>query len=161
MRKLASYLMTSDLPTEDSPEAFLSRLNELFESWINSKGKRFNSGSSTVTEIDIGHDQRARLEKKTYKIDRRQVDEFSLVQDSTSGKFETRVSFAAIERKIHVYCELRASGEAYHVAPMQLDVRCPRIIRDVLNNGNDWYVGDTLLPGRPVQFTGGRGGTKR
>jgi hypothetical protein len=41
---------------------------------------------------------------------------------------------------------------------MRVDVRCPNLIQKIVESGDDWYVGESLLSARPFEFSGSEGG---
>ena len=158
MRKVASYLLRCDISDDQANDQILRKLDELVGAWVESKANMPLGDAAARESLTLSDGASAEVTSRKFEAGGRSLREVSLTQDVGGGHFETRMAYAPVGRRFLVYCELRASGEAYQVAPMRLDVRCPRIVRDILCDGHDWYVGDTLLVSSPVSFAGSSGG---
>jgi hypothetical protein len=58
------------------------------------------------------------------------------------------------EKSVGVHIELRAGSNTYHVHPVRVDVRCPRVVRSILEESGEWYVGEVPVTTKPIQLDG-------
>jgi hypothetical protein len=136
-------------------ERDFSCLRSLIDSWLASKGELRASGDELRLYLKDGRVAEILREGATAGV--RETIRTRLTESTESGLFQTSVEIARTNRLL-VYAELRAAGGPYQVGPLRVDVRCPAVIRNIIDYPIDWYVGQTLVASKPFDFSGPHGG---
>ena len=69
-----------------------------------------------------------------------------LDEDSkTSRRFSVAVSITRTLDRVRVYVTLETGWTTAQIMPVDVDPRCPRIVRDLLASSGPWYHGSSLL----------------
>ncbi len=149
MRRVACYSASSFLREAESPEDAGEQLVTLIGSWLKSKGlERLDLGQSALTGNTASTVHFHKL-----SFNERYIWEVSLDEPSDSGRFFTRICVGIGAKRVFVFLELRAGGDGLLVAPMDVDVRCPRILREVLES-RIWSIGNTPARTMPLRWYG-------
>ncbi|HZQ74261.1 MAG TPA: hypothetical protein VFB08_15190 [Burkholderiales bacterium] len=148
MRKVAGYSFSAKASTDG--HARIENLNRIVEAWIQSKGTI--SGSSQIRYND---GRIAEYSSSATSSPSGSLREHGLLEPTESGLFQTQISLGLSNDQLAVYAELRAAGDTQHLGPMELDVRCPQVVRQLLDCREDWYVGDTPVRAQAIPFSGG------
>lgn len=155
MRKVAGYLISAKAtPGDSSPR--LDAINLIAENWVGSKGTRTTEGA--ITYIAYRDGRRAEYLKSEIASTHGRVIEHDLVEPTDTGLFHTHIALGVDGNELAAYIELRAAGDAYQVGPMQLDVRCPQVVRDLVQCGEQWSIGATPVTSKPMSFSGEKDG---
>ena len=71
---------------------------------------------------------------------------FELTEVTPDGrKFITTISVVVGYRKVSVFVAMEIGSVTTSVTHIKADVKCPRLVRDLLNQTGDWYHGQSLL----------------
>jgi len=155
MRKVAGYALISTKLTLDGASERYAKLCDSVQTWQRSKGEVQTVDETSRLALRDG--RIAELETLKATTQRGEMIELGLTEPTEVGLFQTQVIVSRFEERVALYVELRASGGPYQVGPMRVDVRCPNLIHQVIDAGDDWYVGESLLMTRPMDFVGSRG----
>ncbi|MEJ0086415.1 MAG: hypothetical protein WDO72_12065 [Pseudomonadota bacterium] len=74
-------------------------------------------------------------------------------------RFLTRVLLGVRGSTVHLFLEMRAGAEGYHMAPVHFEVRTPKILAHLLGS-RSWLVGETLISAKPIPWHGSAAGHK-
>jgi hypothetical protein len=151
MRKVAGYLLSTNVHP-DNRRARLELVDALVEKWLASKGERTDEGSKATIRYQDG--RRAEYRKAVTPSEHGTLIEHFLVEPTDVGMFETFIALGEDGAELAAYIELRAAGDAYHIEPVHFDVRCPQIVRSLIDCGESWAVADTPVTSRPMAFKG-------
>jgi hypothetical protein len=150
MRRVACYSASSFLREAETPEDAGEGLVTLIGAWLKSKGlKRLELGQST---LDGGSGSSVHFDKLSFN--EHHLWEVSLDEPSDNGRFFTRISIGIGAKRVFLFLELRAGGDGLLVAPIDVDVRCPRILRELLES-RIWIIGNTPAMTAPLKWFGG------
>ena len=146
MRRVACYSASSFLRDGESPEQAGDLLIGIVAKWLHSRGlEKLELGESTL-ESDVS--SIVRYEKTEFRD--QHIWEISLDESHENGRFFTRICIGIGAKRVFLFVELRAGGGDMLVAPKRVDVRCPRVVRDLLDV-RVWSVGNT--PARTKALT--------
>jgi|694.fasta_scaffold00416_55 hypothetical protein len=148
MRRVASYSLHT---SQASGEA---RIRALIDSWLQSKGS-FDEDPARLTFKD---GRLGSIKKRTRKCTDGNLYEVMLIEPIESGSFTTNIAVASGDAQLAINITLGAVSEL--LAPSRLDIRCPRIVRDILHTGYTWNYKGTHVPIAPIIFQGLEGGER-
>ena len=157
MRKVAGYSISTNLGAMEDALQTAEKINSIVDKWVGTKGTIQNSNNSGKIQYKDGR-QADYTRSETISTSGRLI-EHDLIEPTETGLFQVHIGIGTQERQLAVYVELKAAGDAYHVQPLQFDVRCPQVIRDILGSGERWVVGDTPARTKPIVFSGSSDGT--
>jgi len=145
VQKVAAYLLErrDDMEWPEARAGEAARLREEVEKWLLAKGAAV-----------VGP-------KGTYKPEDRSAGTFE-IQEAADGdrtwwmvelqedtaerrRFSVAVSITSGKDRVSVYVTLEAGWTTTGVMPVLVDPRCPRIVRDLLQQPGRWFHGESLL----------------
>jgi len=85
------------------------------------------------------------------------LHEYRITEPTDTGLFQTAISFGCDGGVLSVYADLRAGGGLNQLAPVQFDVRCPYVIREIINSSESWSISETPITTSFVPFLGDKG----
>ncbi len=156
MRKVAAYSLTLTSDSVDSGESLVADTRSRIDAWLDAKGKRVDADDRVVIAFSDG--RQGEVQRSELRSENGELSRLCLTESSVAGLFATNVTVGRHLNELGVYIELRAGGESTQVQPLQLDVRCPKIVRDVIDGPGDWQVGEIPVTSRPIPFAGHEGG---
>lgn len=156
MRKVASYSLTSGNLSVNDAQSRVESVQSLVQRWMSDKGRIVESDEGTILEFPDG--RHAELQRRSMECTFGELHHTTLVEPTESGLFSTTIVVGRHEDSVGTHIELRAGSEAYQVAPIRLDVRCPRLVRSILDGGGEWFVGEVPVTTDPIQLSGLDGG---
>lgn len=156
MRTVASYSLSASVPSNSDSAAVLDEIENVVSAWIASKGTVDNSKSSQSIIFTDGREGEYVQSKFESSIGH--IIQHRLLEPTPTGMFQTFVALGRHNEMVAIFIELRAGGPSYQLGPVQLDVRCPNLVRHLLETELDWYVGDTLVTTNALGFKGAEGG---
>ncbi|MEW8288595.1 MAG: hypothetical protein AB2697_21645 [Candidatus Thiodiazotropha endolucinida] len=152
MRKVASY--TFSRPVEkDSLEKELATLDGVVKEWLETKG---HIDSKKYALILNDRREAEFVESMTISANGK-LHEYRLTEPTDTGLFQTAILFGYDGSNLSVYAELRAGGGLNQLAPVQFDIRCPHVIRSIIDSSDSWAISETPLTTSFVPFSGDRG----
>jgi hypothetical protein len=142
MRQLASYAL--EARQSEQPTSFSSKdVHRIIRDWIASKGKLASDGA----QITLKDGEVATIETTNGNSTDAKLTETILTQPKGDGWFKTSISVAESASSVAVSVALSAASST--LAPLILDIRCPRVIHDLLALEAKWRLGESLLQGVP------------
>lgn len=152
MRKVASYSFSRPIE-KDSLEKELVTLDSVMKNWLETKGRVDAKKNALI--LKDGREAEY-VEITTISATGRLL-EYRITEPTDTGLFQTAILFGYDGRDLSVYAELRAGGGLNQLAPIQFDVRCPHVIRAIIDSSDSWIISETPLTTSYVQFSGDRG----
>lgn len=143
MQKLAAYLLERHegmhWPEARATEA--SRLRELIEEWIRRKGASEISSPGSYTAEDGSP---ATLDVQDATDGDRTWWFARLTETTAEGRvFEASISITNASDKVAVYSTLEVGSDSTLVSPVEVEPRCPRVVRTLLELPGQWRHGFT------------------
>jgi hypothetical protein len=80
------------------------------------------------------------------------MEEWVLSEPIPSGEFKTSLGVARSDSELYVSCELSAHNPEHVVAPLTVDPKCPRVLREIVSLPLKWRLGST--PVKPSYLPG-------
>jgi hypothetical protein len=148
MRRVACYSLHTKQAGAKPP------LVELIDSWLQSKGIL----SQDTTSIRLRDGRVGSIEKKASECSKGRLDEMILLEPTENGSFSTNIAVASGDEELAISITLGAASTV--LAPSRLDIRCPRIVRDVLRTRCIWDYRGTQVSLSPLEFQGRDGGER-
>lgn len=145
MQKVAAYLMERRDETESpaSRKSEVDRVRSAITSWLKTKGVAELAASGSYLPLDGS--------AGTYSVEEATNGDQSwwmvkLSEETSEGrKFVTSVSVTSVSGRISVFTTLETGWTGTLVAPVVVDPRCPRVVRDLLGLSGHWYHGPSRL----------------
>ena len=147
MRQLATYSFQA-CSSKVRGDAVLQQVTE----WLGSKGKVSEDGSS----IALRDGRIAEIARSSQSSSVGNIWEILLTEPRPDGWFRTIIRVAEAEDLIAVSVALGAASEV--LAPVYVDVRCPRLVKDLLSPPSPWRYRKTGLSSSPLELAGEAGG---
>ncbi|NKF20873.1 hypothetical protein [Solimonas marina] len=156
MRKVAGYSFEQSFTTPEDGEARVALATTAVEAWLDEKGTVDQStGAFALRDGRKGH-----YRKTEIAIDGAKLTEHSFQEPTDGGPIQTDIKIGVTGGKILTYVELRAGAPLNWVGPINLDIRCPRVVRAILGGSMEWKLGETPLGTKPINFLGTSGASK-
>lgn len=151
MRRLAGYCLEA-LASDDPSGTRADKVLDRIEGWLRSKGKLADDRRSVTLD-----DRRvATIDRISVTSSRGRLAEIVLTEPRPDGWFRTAITVAESEGTVALSVGLSAAASA--LAPVYVDVRCPRLVRDLLSPPSPWRYQRTPLTSLPVDYKGEAGG---
>ncbi len=146
MRTVAQWALSAlQGPTERYLEKY-EAVVAVVDRWIGSKGESRPGG------IVVYHDGRkALLETQSITCGPARAQSWKLAEPTAEGRFMTEVSVASSLEELAFSCVLSAGG-AEIFAPVSIEVRCPQVVRSVVDLNFGWRVGETAVRTAPLSY---------
>lgn len=151
MKQLATYSLeapASDDPSGASAADVLSRV----DSWLRSKGRLADDGQS----VALSDGRVARIDRVRLESSRGQLIELVVTEPRPDGWFRTAIAVGESEDTVAISIGLSAAAIA--LAPVYVDVRRPRLVRDLLSPPSAWHYQGTRVTASPINYQGEAGG---
>lgn len=159
MQKIAAYLLErqGNLSLPESRAKEVATIKGQIYAWLEQKGKSGGEKSGTYIAQDGSH--------ATYRIEDAvdgarswwmvQLDEVT----EADRLFRVAVSVTSRTVGIAVYVTMEVGSSATHISPIEVDPKCPKLVRQLLKLPGQWHHGGSLiLPLRYVEgFEPGEG----
>lgn len=145
MQKVAAYILqpADDLQGLEGKRRESERLRTLIEAWLKNKGASSVDGTGTYTAVD-GSD--AKYEVTTATDGERSWRMFELSEVTPEGrKFVTSVSLTVGHRNVVVFVTMEVGSVATSITRIEVDPRCPNVVRDLLALPGAWFHGESRL----------------
>lgn len=152
MRKLASYSLEAATRDAATATQLAQQINVCIDGWVTAKGTISEDGRT----LRMDNGRTADLERSTVQTTRGRLAELVLSEPNTNGWFRTSLCVATDASRAVVCCELSAGTQS--LMPLWVDVRGPRIIRDILAIPAGWSYGASPASEIARQFRDAVGG---
>lgn len=152
MQKVAAYALFANFEKSDDAKSRFDAVRNVVQGWLTGKGdfRLTDEGQ----ELVLRDGRVAKFEMSSYVAGEGCVDDWILVEPSGSALVRTHVSSSVTNTEVCVYIEIQAAGGAYQLGPMRVDIRCPTIVRSLVQGYGDWFVGDAPISAEPYKFAG-------
>lgn len=151
MKQLASYSFEA-ATTDGSSVARVAECLRLVDEWLHSKGTLAADGRTVV----LRDSRVATIERASVASSRGRLTDLVLTEPRPDGWFRTSITIGESEGSVALSVGLSAAATA--LTPVYVDVRCPRIVRDLLASPPSWAHRGTSLTSSAVEFSGEAGG---
>jgi len=156
MRKVAGYFMNVRCKDEPTALRCLSETISVAEAWLDSKGNR--DSTETAEGITFEDGRVAKLEKSEVEASGGRLWQIVLTEPAQTEIFVTTLSIGRFGHNVLVYIDLHVGTKVVQLQPLTFDVRCPRIVRDIIALDFEWNVGEIPLRCEPLTLQGSAGG---
>jgi hypothetical protein len=145
MQKIAAYLLErrEGMERVDRRAAEVEMIRSRLQDWLRSKGATGTASSGTYIAED---DSRA-----TYVVENATDEDRSwwmvrLEELSTQGRrFAAAVSVTSVSGLVAVYGSLEAGSDATVIDAVDINAKCPKVIRTLLDLPGQWFHGSSRL----------------
>jgi hypothetical protein len=149
MQKVAAYLLerTDELQWPDARKAEGKRIRSMIEAWLKEKGAQAPSaiGDGAYAAVD-GSDARYRV--LTESDGDRSWTMFELTEVSSDGRrFVANLSVTVGQKNVVLFVTLEVGAVSTQVNRIEVDPRCPKVVRDLLGQSGTWHHGASRLRG--------------
>lgn len=151
MRQLATYALETRPPEGQSPDLAAEVLGAVHK-WITTKG----AVSLDRRTVVLRDGRVATIERTAMRSTRGQVTDIILTEPRPDGWFRTAIAVGESDGVVAVAIGLSAATAA--MTPTFVDVRCPRLLRDLLIPPARWAYRGTLLTSSPAEYSAEAGG---
>ena len=145
MQRVAAYILerAEDRQSPETRKAEGDRLRAVIEAWLTGKGSTSLDGAGNYAAVD-GSDANCRV---SAVIDgERSWEMFELSEVTPEGrKFVTAVSVTVGHKKVVVFVTMEVGWVATLITRIEVDAKCPRVVRDLLAEPGSWYHGASPL----------------
>ncbi|MGY2492645.1 hypothetical protein [Cupriavidus sp. CP313] len=153
MQALCNYSLVADELTADRVSELHSLAEHAIDDWLSGKGakspkeekgsfvSRTPEGGGTFTRVALKSDTASLLEVH--------------LEELAKGEyiFTTAVSLVKSDAKVLVYISQMVQNLSVHIAPIDTDARCPKIVRSLLALAPEWKLGGESVPSSaPISF---------
>jgi hypothetical protein len=151
VRRVACYSVSSVLSANERPCDVIEELTQAIAAWLNTKGLQLPADGSVGAKLKDGRDATVSVAHGSIRDD--VVWELSLSEPTDFGRFLTRICLGGRDGRVHLFLEMRAGGDGALVVPLDTDVRCPQVFRQLLDR-RTWTSGQTPARTAPVEWCG-------
>jgi hypothetical protein len=151
VRRVACYAATSFLRTTETPQSVAAAVISIVERWLGSKGVTKLPSGRAETRLKDGRDAISHFDH--IALNEEFVWDVSLEESTDTGRFFTRICLGTSNGRAYLFVELRAGGDGMLVAPVNVDVHCPHVLRKLLES-RVWTVGNTPAITKAITWHG-------
>ncbi|RMD80944.1 MAG: hypothetical protein D6815_13020 [Candidatus Dadabacteria bacterium] len=145
MQKVAAYLLErrDGLQSSEARKAEGKKICKAIETWLKAKGATGDDDGGSYTSEDGS--------KAEWCVDRSQDGDrcwtrYRLDETTEGGRrFSASLSVTVGAKTVVLYVTLEVGSVATQVNPIQVDPRCPKVVRDLLELPGAWYHRESRL----------------
>lgn len=145
MQRVAAYILErpADFEGPEARRAEGDRLRRVIEGWLTSKGATSVDGTGTYVAVDCSD---ARFRVSSVVDGERSWRMFELSEVTPEGrKFVTTVTVTVGQTKVFVFATLEVGSVATLITRIDVDTKCPKVVRDLLAQPGRWSHGGSRL----------------
>lgn len=144
MQNLAAYMFEATV--KDTNER-LKKIDLLIENWLSKNKGVEDCQANSGTFVSLSGDGTGAFERKKFKSKLGFSSEIELIETAHTGAaFTTLIQVACMGESVSVFVSLSATPGSSLVAPIKIYPRCPTVVRDIIENFNDWQIAGQTLP---------------
>lgn len=161
MKTLAKYSFDASCENPERAHSFFEEATSVIEDWLKEKGQS-NERVGGVYDVELNDGRNAELRLNGFDLEenRGSLNSWELSEPNDLGQFRTLVSVAVKESQLALHVELSAIAKQNRIAPYKPTVRCPRLIRRLLEREIPWSFASHRPPLESVKYHG-QGATAR
>jgi len=145
MQRVAAYILerAADCRSPEARKTEGDRLRAVIEAWLKGKGSTSLDGAGNYVAID-GSDANCRV--STIVDGERSWRMFELSEVTPEGrKFVTTVSVTVGNKNVVVFVTMEVGSVATLITRIEVDAKCPKVVRDLLAQPGSWCHGASPL----------------
>lgn len=151
MTLMAQYVLEAECSDSDGARQRADQASNQIAAWLRNKGHK------SEPEFILEGNRQAQLSCNHYETDYGVMDTWSVLEEVQGGFLETRIQLAFQDTHIRLWCTVSAGGAGGRIAPMEIEVFCPTVIRTIIKAGR-WSLAGTPLSDRELSARGTTGG---
>lgn len=152
MRKVAAYAFENQCRDAEEATKLFVNVGSIVEGWLSDKGQVELDGENVILLLKDGREVHLSDETKTCALG--QFRTVALLEPISSGQFETRICFGQSAERVTVYVELLVGAGSESLEPQEFEIRCPRVVRNIIEAADGWSLGGTPVLAQPVRWLG-------
>ena len=121
--------------------------------WLEKKGRIDSEKNALI----LSDGRETELTKSVTTSATGKLHEYRITEPTDTGLFQTAISFGCDGSELSVYSDLRAGVGLNQLAPVQFDVRCPHVIRAIIDSSESWSISETPITTSSIPFLGDKG----
>jgi hypothetical protein len=134
--------------------AVRDRLNQ----WLLAKGAERESISEEEFFVNLRDGRQGICQQERLQVENGELTQFQLLEPTENGEFRTTIGCVRSAQRIDVFCWLEAGQLSTLIAPISYEARCPKVLRDIGIQIQNWIIGSTAYCSSPQRCAGANGG---
>lgn len=142
MKSLASYLLEFECGDPEVVRTRFDSVRGLVREWLSSKKVKDTSCDSGEF-VSLSGGKKGNYIRRASRIDNGELEETVLVEPVNLDQvFQTSLSIGVRDGGCALYANLSLGSIKSIVSPVQLEQKCPKIVRNVIKAHPDWKLGN-------------------
>lgn len=144
MQKIGCYLFErrDGMDSETARRAEVQRIEQEISKWLQSKGGSDRSPAQYLPEdgsTGTVSRERANDDQRSWSLVR--LDELT----SGGRRFVASISVTSTTKSVAIYVTLEVGADGSFIKPIDIDPRCPKIVRSLIDMPGKWYHGSSQI----------------
>ena len=130
MRNVAAYALFSPPLEPEDAEIRFHAVQAAVVQWRDGKGPL--NATERGLQMTLNKGRVADYAEAESFSDSGLLVDFHLTEPSGAARIHTQISVGLLASRVVVYVEIQAAGDAYQLGPQDHDIRCPHIVRTLV-----------------------------